>query len=84
MTTLKYFADEYEAHINDKICPSHVCSSLIEFEVINDKCIKCGRCHAACPANAIEWKKKEYAKINKEKCIKCKACINACPVMAIK
>ena len=84
LTTLKYFADEYEAHINDKICPSHVCSSLIEFEVINDKCIKCGRCHAACPANAIEWKKKEYAKINKEKCIKCKACINACPVMAIK
>ena len=84
LTTIKYFLDEYKAHITDKVCPSHVCLELLKFKVIEDKCVKCGKCFAVCPVSAIDWKKKEYAKINKEKCIKCKACINACPFMAIE
>ena len=84
LTTIRYFLDEYKAHIADKFCPSHVCVELLKFEVIENKCVKCGKCFAVCPVGAIDWKKKECAKINKEKCIKCKACINACPFMAIE
>jgi NADH-quinone oxidoreductase subunit F len=84
LTTLKYFLEEYQSHIEEKDCPSHACIKLIKFEIMNDKCKKCGLCHKACPVGAIDWQKGEYAKINKDKCIKCKACINACPFMAIK
>ncbi len=84
LTTLKYFLDEYRAHIEDKVCPSHACVNLIKFEVMNDKCVKCGICFKACPVDAIDWEKNEYAKINKDKCIRCKGCINACPFMAIE
>ncbi|MFH1957154.1 MAG: NADH-quinone oxidoreductase subunit NuoF [bacterium] len=84
LTTLKYFMDEYKSHIKEKKCPARVCTKLLKFEVTEKTCIKCGRCYNVCPAGAIAWKKKEYAKINRGKCIKCKACINACPVMAIE
>jgi len=84
LTTLRYFLDEYETHVRDKICPSSVCSGLLKFEVDKNKCVKCGQCYKACPVDAIDWSKKEYAKINKDKCIKCKACINACEFMAIQ
>jgi len=84
LTTLRYFLDEYQAHIKDKRCPSHVCVKLLKFEVMQDVCVKCGKCYEVCPVGAIDWKKKEFAKINQDKCMKCKACINACPFMAIK
>ena len=84
LTTLRYFLDEYENHIKKRICSSHVCLGLLRFEVIKDKCVKCGQCYEACPVGAIRWKKKEYPKINNDKCIKCKACINVCSFMAIK
>jgi NADH-quinone oxidoreductase subunit F len=84
LTTLRYFLDEYQDHTENKECPSHVCTKLIKFEVDKDKCVKCGQCYNVCPAGAIEWKKKTYAKINKDKCIKCKACLNACEFMAIQ
>lgn len=84
LTTLKYFLDEYQDHIKSKKCPSHVCTKLIKFEVDKDKCVKCGQCYNACPAGAIDWRKKTYPKINKDKCIKCKACLNACEFMAIQ
>ncbi|MCD6473080.1 NADH-quinone oxidoreductase subunit NuoF [Candidatus Aerophobetes bacterium] len=84
LTTLKYFPNEYQAHIKNKSCPAHVCLELLKFEVIKENCVKCGQCYKACPVGAIDWKKKEYPKINKEKCIKCKSCINACDFMAIQ
>ncbi len=84
LTTLRYFEDEYIEHIKNSNCPSHVCNNLIKFEVIEDECIKCGQCAKACPVDAIEWQKKEFAKIDNDKCIECKSCISACPVMAIK
>lgn len=84
MTTIRYFLDEYRAHIKNKICPSHACLGLLKFEIIKDKCVKCGRCYQACPAGAINWEKKKYPKINKDMCIKCKSCINACDFMAIQ
>ena len=82
-TTIQYFRDEYEAHIEQKYCPSHVCTNLIEFEIDRDKCIRCGHCSMVCPVKAIVWEKKKYPKIDKNKCIKCKSCISSCPVMAI-
>jgi len=84
LTTMRYFMDEYEEHIKDKECRAHECVELIHFEVVEEKCVKCGACYRACPVDAIEWKKGEYAYIDKEKCIKCKSCINACDFMAIK
>ena len=84
LTTVKYFPDEYKTHIENKKCPAHVCTKLLKFEVIEEKCTKCGKCHESCPVNAIAWKKKDYPKINKDKCIKCKACINTCDFKAIQ
>jgi len=84
LTTLKYFHDEYEAHIIEKRCPARVCVDLIKFEVDKEKCIKCGQCYRACPVDAINWEKDEYAVIDKDKCIKCKACIEVCPVGGIE
>jgi len=83
LTTIKYFEKEYLAHIKEDRCPAHVCTPLVDFVVDESICIKCGRCYHVCPADAIQWKKKEVARIQKEKCIKCKSCINECPVMAI-
>jgi NADH-quinone oxidoreductase subunit F len=84
LTTLRYFPDEYEAHIRDKKCPAHVCGELLRFEIIKDRCTKCGKCARACPAGAIRWKKKEYPQIDKAKCTRCKACIQTCEFMAIE
>ena len=83
LTTLKYFEDEYLAHIKEDNCPAHVCTPLVDFVVDESTCIKCGRCYKVCPADAIVWKKKEIARIDQKKCIKCKSCITECPVMAI-
>ena len=83
LTTIEYFIDEYRAHIQDGICPAHVCTPLIKFSVLEESCKKCGQCYKACPASAIEWRKKGPARINRDKCIKCKACIDACDFKAI-
>ena len=84
LTTINYFEDEYNLHIEKKYCPSHVCTNLIKFEIDLSKCIKCGQCSSACPVQAISWQKKEFPKLDKKKCTKCKSCISACPVMAIE
>ncbi len=83
LSTVRYFRDEYEAHILRKECPARVCIPLIKFEVNEQNCTKCGTCMKACPSDAITWKKKEPAVIDKEKCIKCRACILACRFHAI-
>jgi NADH-quinone oxidoreductase subunit F len=83
LTTITYFENEYLSHIKDNSCPAHVCTPLVDFVVDEAKCIKCGMCYKVCPSDAIEWKKKEVARINQKKCIKCKSCITECPVMAI-
>ncbi|CAN2050163.1 Bifurcating (FeFe) hydrogenase beta subunit [Candidatus Magnetomoraceae bacterium gMMP-13] len=83
LSTLKYFREEYEAHIYDKECPARRCVALLKFEVNPELCKKCGLCFKACPAEAISWKKKEPAVIDKDKCIKCLTCYSACRFGAI-
>lgn len=83
LSTLRYFRDEYESHIKDKICPAGVCKELLRFEVDEALCKKCGRCLPACDFGAVSWKKGETAQIDKDKCIECRACIDECPFDAI-
>jgi NADH-quinone oxidoreductase subunit F/NAD(P)H dehydrogenase (quinone)/NADP-reducing hydrogenase subunit HndC len=83
LTTIRYFRDEYDAHIKDKICPAVSCTDLIKFEVVSDLCKKCGKCAKACPVLAITWEKGLVAVINKEICTRCKTCIATCPFRAI-
>ncbi|NLY77040.1 MAG: NADH-quinone oxidoreductase subunit NuoF [Tissierellia bacterium] len=82
ISTLKYFRDEYEAHIYDKRCPAGACQALLEF-YITDKCIGCTKCARSCPVSAIRGKVKERHVIDTEKCIKCGACMEVCPVGAV-
>lgn len=83
LTTLKYFKDEYTAHIKDKKCPAGQCTALISFNIIPDKCIGCGACIRACPVNAIKGEKKEAHSINDNICIKCGRCVESCKFDAI-
>ncbi|KYO68014.1 NADH-quinone oxidoreductase subunit NuoF [Thermovenabulum gondwanense] len=84
LTTLKYFRDEYEAHIYDKKCPAKQCKALITFIVEAEKCKSCGLCARKCPANAIEGEKGKPYKIIPEKCVKCGTCIQVCRFNAIR
>lgn len=83
LSTLKYFRDEYIAHIKDKKCPAGVCKALKHYEIDEEKCKGCTKCARNCPVGAIDGKIKEAHKINQEKCIKCGACIDNCPFKAI-
>ena len=83
LSTLRYFRDEYEAHIREKRCPAKRCIALLKFEVDPAVCTMCGACFRACPAEAIAWKKKEVARIDKEKCVKCMTCFEKCKFDAI-
>ncbi|TYB32495.1 MAG: 4Fe-4S dicluster domain-containing protein, partial [Flexistipes sinusarabici] len=83
LTTIRYFRDEYEAHIYDQKCPARECSELIEFVVKDERCKKCGICKKVCPVDAITWEKGQVAYIDKETCVKCRECIVNCPFNAI-
>jgi len=83
LATLRYFRDEYEAHIYRKECPARTCVALLKFEVDPEKCKKCGACFRGCPADAITWKKKEVAFIDQDKCVKCMSCYGNCRFGAI-
>ena len=84
LSTINYFRDEYEAHINEKRCPSNCCKELLLWQVVEDKCVKCGACKKACPVDAIVWEKGQLAFLDKEKCTKCKSCYDACRFMALE
>ena len=84
LSTIKYFRDEYEAHIYDKRCPAGHCQQLLSYEIIPTKCIGCGMCMRVCPADAITGEKKQPHHINPDKCIKCGACVEKCKFDAIK
>ncbi|MGD9045655.1 MAG: NADH-quinone oxidoreductase subunit NuoF [Desulfobacterales bacterium] len=83
LSTLRYFEDEYKAHVLEKKCPAKRCVELLEFEVEPEICTKCGLCFRACPVDAITWQKKEVARIDKEKCIQCMTCFDKCKFGAI-
>ena len=83
ISTLRYFRDEYIAHIVDKKCPAGVCKKLLSYEIIADKCKGCTLCSRVCPAGAITGKVKEAHVIDKTKCVKCGACIEKCKFGAI-
>lgn len=83
LSTLKYFRDEYEAHVIDKKCPTKVCKSLLQYNILSDKCIGCTACARVCPTNAITGKVKEAHVIDHSKCIKCGACLEKCKFGAV-
>ncbi len=83
LSTIKYFREEYEAHIRDHRCPAGVCKALITFTIDEDKCNGCGVCLKNCPEEAISGEKKEPHKIAQEKCIKCGLCRELCKFDAV-
>ena len=83
LTTIRYFRDEYEAHIKDKRCPAKKCKDLLTYEVISENCTGCTVCAKKCPTNAISGERKQVHFIHQEKCIKCGVCYSRCKFEAI-
>ncbi len=84
VSSIRYFRDEYIAHIVDKKCPTKTCTKLRVIEIDPELCKGCSKCSRTCPVGAISGKVKEVFKIDQSKCIKCGACMEACPFTAIK
>jgi len=90
LSTLRYFREEYQEHINNKKCPAKVCRALLEYRILSDVCTRCGRCAKVCPVNAISGKRKtkkevgEPFQIDTEKCIKCGMCFETCKFESVE
>lgn len=83
LSTLRYFKDEYMAHVVDHKCPAGVCKELTTFSIDAEKCRACGKCIEVCPTEAITGEKKVAHVISQDKCIKCGACREVCPFDAV-
>jgi NADH-quinone oxidoreductase subunit F len=79
LTTLRYFGDEYEAHIKEKRCPALVCKELTSYYIDPEKCQACMICYRNCPVNAVIGERMKIHVINQSKCIKCGSCYDLCP-----
>ena len=84
LTTIKYFRDEYEAHIRDKKCPAKSCTKLLTYEVIEENCTGCTVCAKNCPVNAISGERKQLHVIDQEACTQCGVCYSKCKFEAIR
>ncbi|MGD0489389.1 MAG: NADH-quinone oxidoreductase subunit NuoF [Syntrophorhabdales bacterium] len=83
LTTLKYFPEEYEAHIRHKKCPAHSCPALLTYTILEDACKGCMACAKACPVEAISGEKKKVHTINQALCIRCGKCFESCKLSAV-
>ncbi|MBN1947898.1 MAG: 4Fe-4S binding protein [Bradymonadales bacterium] len=83
LSTIRYFAEEYRAHIEEKRCPAKQCKALITYRIIEDRCTGCTACAKICPTDAITGVKDQVHLIHQEKCIQCGSCYEVCPVDAI-
>jgi len=84
LSTLRYFRDEYEAHVRDRVCPAHACQAFRRFTINPDKCVGCSRCAKACPAGAISGTIKSPFVIDQEQCVRCGACVEVCRLGAVE
>jgi NADH:ubiquinone oxidoreductase subunit F (NADH-binding)/(2Fe-2S) ferredoxin len=83
LSTMKYFKDEYLAHVVDKHCPAGVCQKLLKYEILPEKCIGCTSCARGCPVSCISGSVKQVHTIDQSKCIKCGACMTRCKFGAV-
>jgi len=84
LSTLRYFRDEYEAHVRDKCCPAGVCRALIQLNILPDLCTGCRLCQRECPVGAISGEKKKPHVIDQELCTHCRSCYDICPEGAVE
>ncbi|MDX9715202.1 MAG: NADH-quinone oxidoreductase subunit NuoF [Dissulfurispiraceae bacterium] len=84
LTTIRYFRDEYESHINEKWCKTGVCKDLCTFYIDKEKCIGCGACARACPKKAVSGEKKKPHEIDQNMCIQCRVCYETCKFDSVK
>ncbi len=84
LSTIRFFRDEYEAHIHEKKCPAGVCQALLSYRINPDKCKGCSLCAKNCPVNAISGEARKPFTIDPEACIKCGTCFEKCPFGAIE
>ncbi|HPW77040.1 MAG TPA: NADH-ubiquinone oxidoreductase-F iron-sulfur binding region domain-containing protein [Candidatus Omnitrophota bacterium] len=83
LSTLHYYRAEYDAHVNERKCPACKCANLLQFVIVQDKCVKCGMCFKACPVGAISGSRESGYLIDQTKCIRCGQCFEVCKPKAI-